>query len=686
MAEAPRRRRGRPRSEEPDGAKATQIRRACEAHDWPVDSALGLLTSLPSVPGHKTWSQDWWARAVLKNQPSQVDAYAKVKAEKDWLDGELRTLVTEALSLKQQSARVKKGPSPPPKRKRKHEQPSTGARRTCPRTKRQRAADAVLRRAGWSGSLASANEATVAETDAIVACTDLPKKLVSSAGERARFFWDPKVDRDAIMASLFEQDCDGNVSVPLFHGTSCESARCIAADGFSLEFQNEAMMRWAGGAYASVRLDTAIQYSKPYNQFHGESDGRIRSVLVFRVRLESLEEVAEEKRDAPGYLGEEQAAAFFADQGKGRTRKWAVKKAGVGLREAWEEAGIVLTVDDTSKGVGGGGAHVVVRNMERLDLMGVLVFAKAVTLQEAASLQKAMEPRVGSFLKRVRLLYSPGGVPEEQRVVGLQAAHQKKSEDRRRVAADAAAHYDAQRSTAQPRRAPPPRFADMKTPDFAVGHRVHEYETPLPPSRKIKFFCLGDAVGGCGNAKCPHRKSARPSWPFLRKELLDDHTHHEKYPCPGDKPGGCGNADCPRRSGVKPYRPFNSEAQLKAHVESERAKREKAAARPPLEPGSSRVWAEFPDDPNGPSSWWGGTVVVVRRQLYHNDRNLSVVFDDGTLVDVAERYVQRDPPACELDVKEPNEAARALLRDQGITVVPVAPVAGGRSRRANAAP
>ena len=94
-------------------AKATQIRRACEAHDWPVDSALGLLTSLPSVPGHKTWSQDWWARAVLKNQPSQVDAYAKVKAEKDWLDGELRTLVLEAQSLKAQLARVKKGPSAP---------------------------------------------------------------------------------------------------------------------------------------------------------------------------------------------------------------------------------------------------------------------------------------------------------------------------------------------------------------------------------------------------------------------------------------------------------------------------------------------------------------------------------------------------------------------------------------------
>ena len=65
------------------------------------------------------------------------------------------------------------------------------------------------------------------------------------------------------------------------------------------------------------------------------------------------------------------------------------------------------------------------------------------------------------------------------------------------------------------------------------------------------------------------------------------------------------------------------------------------------------------------------------------------MFDDGTLQDIAERDVQRDPPPClpELEVTEPNEAARAVLRDQGITVVPVAPVAGGRSRRsANAAP
>ena len=50
-------------------------------------------------------------------------------------------------------------------------------------------------------------------------------------------------------------------------------------------------------------------------------------------------------------------------------------------------------------------------------------------------------------------------------------------------------------------------------------------------------------------------------------------------------------------------------------------------------------------------------------------RNLSVVFDDGTLVDIAERDVQRDPPRdLELEVTEPNEAARAVLRDQGITV------------------
>ena len=118
---------------------------------------------------------------------------------------------------------------------------------------------------------------------------------------------------------------------------------------------------------------------------------------------------------------------------------------------------------------------------------------------------------------------------------------------------------------------------------------------------------------------------------------------------------------------MKPYRPFNSEAQLKAHVESERAKREKAAARPPLEPGSSRVWAEFPDDPNGPSSWWGGTVVVVRRQRYHGRRRLSVVFDDGSLIDIGERDVKHDPPAClpDLKVTEPNEAARRMLSEQG---------------------
>jgi hypothetical protein len=305
--------------------------------------------------------------------------------------------------------------------------------------------------------------------------------------------------------------------------------------------------------------------------------------------------------------------------------------------------------------------------MERLDLMGVLVFAKAVTLQEATSLQKAMEPRVGSFLDRVQLLYSLGGVPEEQRVVGLQAFIQKQAQDARRFAADAAAHYKKERSTAQPRRAPPPRFADMTTPDFAAGggrRRVHEYETPYRKEWKNKFFCLGDAVGGCGNANCAHRKGARPSWPFTSSVLLDDHTHSEKYPCPGDKPGGCGNADCPRRSGVKPYRPLLSEGDLKKHVKSEREKREKAAAKRALEPGSSRVWAEFPGYQNGPSSWWGGTVVAVRRPLGHPKR-LSVVFDDGTLGDIAERDVQHDPPACELDVKEPNEAARALLSEKG---------------------
>ena len=129
--------------------------------------------------------------------------------------------------------------------------------------------------------MSSANEATLDETDAIVACTDLPKKLVRvPGGEHARFFWDPKVDRDAIMGSLFEQDCDGNVSVLLFHGTSCKNAQSIAADGFSLEFQDEARMRWAGGFYASVRVDTATQYSKPWNQFHGESDGTISHSLM----------------------------------------------------------------------------------------------------------------------------------------------------------------------------------------------------------------------------------------------------------------------------------------------------------------------------------------------------------------------------------------------------------------------
>ena len=164
-----------------------------------------------------------------------------------------------------------------------------------------------------------------------------------------------------------------------------------------------------------------------------------------------MQEVAEEKRDAPRYLGDEEAAEFLSGQGKGRSRKWAVGKPGVGLREAWEEAGVVLTVDDTSKGVGGGGARRRARHGAP-GLMGVLVFAKAVTLQEATSLQKAMEPRVGSLLDRTSLLFSPGGVPEEQRVVGLRAAHQEK-EDRRRDAADAAAYYEAQRSTAQPARA-----------------------------------------------------------------------------------------------------------------------------------------------------------------------------------------------------------------------------------------
>ena len=81
--------------------------------------------------------------------------------------------------------------------------------------------------------MASANEATVAETDAIVACTDLPKKLVHvSAQERARFFWKPGVDRDAIMGSLFEQDCDGNVSVLLFHGTSGKNGKALRRRAF----------------------------------------------------------------------------------------------------------------------------------------------------------------------------------------------------------------------------------------------------------------------------------------------------------------------------------------------------------------------------------------------------------------------------------------------------------------------
>ena len=69
-------------------------------------------------------------QAVLKNQPSQVDAYAKVKAEKDWLDGELRTLVLEAQSLKAQLARVKKGPSAP--RTRGPSALSTSVRRAPP--------------------------------------------------------------------------------------------------------------------------------------------------------------------------------------------------------------------------------------------------------------------------------------------------------------------------------------------------------------------------------------------------------------------------------------------------------------------------------------------------------------------------------------------------------------------------
>ena len=73
------------------------------------------------------------------------------------------------------------------------------------------------------------------------------------------------------------------------------------------------------------------------------------------------------------------------------------------------------------------------------------------------------------------------------------------------------------------------------------------------------------------------------------------------------------------------------------------------------------MWAEFPDDPNGPSSWWGGTVV------HDGGSRLSVVFDDGTQEDIEERYVKHDPPAClpELEVTEPNEAARRMLSEQG---------------------
>ena len=94
--------------------KLQEIKTACEAHDdWPVDRTLGLVTSLPTIHGRKPWSHGWWARAVFQDKPSMVAARAKVKAEKDWLDGELRTLVLEAQSLKAQLARVKKGPSAP---------------------------------------------------------------------------------------------------------------------------------------------------------------------------------------------------------------------------------------------------------------------------------------------------------------------------------------------------------------------------------------------------------------------------------------------------------------------------------------------------------------------------------------------------------------------------------------------
>ena len=73
------------------------------------------------------------------------------------------------------------------------------------------------------------------------------------------------------------------------------------------------------------------------------------------------------------------------------------------------------------------------------------------------------------------------------------------------------------------------------------------------------------------------------------------------------------------------------------------------------------MWAQFPDYPNGPSSWWGGTVVR------DGGSRLSVVFDDGTQQDIEERDVHHDPPAClpELEVTGPNEAARALLGELG---------------------
>ena len=111
--------------------KLQEIKTACEAHDdWPVDRTLGLVTTFPSLHRSRPWSQHWWARAVLKNQPSPAAAVAKVKAEKDWLDGELRTLVLEAQSLKAQLARVKKGPSAP--RTRGPSALSTSVRRAPP--------------------------------------------------------------------------------------------------------------------------------------------------------------------------------------------------------------------------------------------------------------------------------------------------------------------------------------------------------------------------------------------------------------------------------------------------------------------------------------------------------------------------------------------------------------------------